>query len=556
MSAGRANGGGTPVEGDGNRAGDAHATTAQDAAGAPPDETFYDSDAGAAAAAAALPPSLESVGDLPMPRSLDDKLPYEFPDATTLLAQMRDGHQTAAALLEQHLDRLRREQPRLNAATEVLADRAVAEAAEPRPGPLSGLPVSVKETIGLGGHFITAGSRRMPPIECARDAAAVVRLREAGAIVVARGNVPELGLSSETDNSRYGRTNNPLDVSRTCGGSSGGDAALVASGCVAAAIGSDMFGSLRIPAAFCGVVGFRAVSAAIDVRGAFPAVTGTLESWHAVGPITRTVRDARLLTDVLMGPLPLPPLLEELEFVIPDPFPLKLQQPAIASAWRRAQRVLELAGLRRVTLDFSETEGLARNLGALIATELGPGFEDMLRDEHGEAFSVLRETWRRLRGRATVHDSVYRLMRAMPLVKPRSADRIETMLEAYRNARARFADRLGPHRLLLLPTLGTLAPPHGQMDRDALKPGLNAVMTPLSLCSYLDLAAIAMPAWSDRDPRSGLPPSVTLAGVAGSEPALFAAAIALEQVLGVPGHADLAGSEPRLVSRVGRRAAN
>ncbi|MGB5775444.1 MAG: amidase family protein, partial [Sedimenticolaceae bacterium] len=163
--------------------------------------------------------------------------PYAgLPDATALLAAMDEGNLSTRQLMEEHLDRLQRLNPRLNAAIGIFEHQALAEAAAPRPGSLSGLPVSVKETFALQGETITAGSLRMQPVQPTRDAAAVARLKAAGAIVLARGNVPEFAMAAETDNLRYGRTNNPMAEERTCGGSSGGDAALVASGCVAAGL--------------------------------------------------------------------------------------------------------------------------------------------------------------------------------------------------------------------------------------------------------------------------------------------------------------------------------
>ena len=140
------------------------------------------------------------------------------PDATALLEAMRAGRRTALDVVGEHLDRLEAVQPALNAATAILRDQALAEAAAPRPGPLSGLPVSVKETCGLAGHEITAGSLRMPPRPRAEEPAAVARLRRAGAIVVARSNVPEFAMAGETYNPPYGRTENPLAPGRTAGG--------------------------------------------------------------------------------------------------------------------------------------------------------------------------------------------------------------------------------------------------------------------------------------------------------------------------------------------------
>lgn len=499
---------------------------------------------------ASRPPTIASLGPLSPVRGLEEKLPFEFADATALLEAMRAGRQTPAALLEEHLARLTRQHNRLNAACQMMTENALAQAARPVAGPLGGLPISVKEQIGLGGEQITTGSRRMTPVDCPRDAAVVTRLLEAGAIVLARGNVPELGLANETDNPRFGRTNNPLDPTRTCGGSSGGDAALVASGCVAAAVGSELVGSLRLPAAFCGVVSYKPFASAVDKRGVWPPLTGMLDGWHCVGPITRSVRDARLMAEVMSGPLSLPPLLEELEYVIPAQLPFRIQDPAIESAWRRAERSLELAGLRRVTLDFADIAPLARDIGAVLASELLPVLDDALRGTKGERFSRLQETWRRVRGQGSVSDALLKVLATLPVLKPRGPDRVQALFKRFLQARDRYHRLLGPNRLLLMPTLGMLAPPHGAMNRATLRPGWNDALTPLPLPNYLDLASLTLPAWSDRDPTTGLPPSITLAGVHGSEPALFAAAQALEKVLAVPGQADVLGNEPRITWRL------
>ncbi|MDX1523449.1 MAG: amidase, partial [Anaerolineae bacterium] len=148
-----------------------------------------------------------------------------FADGTTLLAQMKSGERTALSIMEEYIARLEKEQVRINAAVHVFKEEALAAARHPRPGPLSGLPISVKETIGIAGEAITAGSQRMVPQMPEEDAPVVRRLREAGAIILARSNVPEFAMAGETENLLYGRTNNPLDASRTCGGSSGGEGA-------------------------------------------------------------------------------------------------------------------------------------------------------------------------------------------------------------------------------------------------------------------------------------------------------------------------------------------
>ena len=187
---------------------------------------------------------------------------------------MRSGERSSKDIVCEHLDRIEREQPRLNAATQVFRDEALAEAYSPAPGPLSGLPITLKETYGIEGCEVTIGSRRMRPIHCTEDSEPVKKLRAAGAIVIARSNVPEFVMTAETDNLLYGRTNHPADSTRTCGGSSGGEGTLVGSGCSPLGFGTDILGSIRIPSCLCGLVGFRAHSGAVDKTGVWPVSGG------------------------------------------------------------------------------------------------------------------------------------------------------------------------------------------------------------------------------------------------------------------------------------------
>ena len=157
---------------------------------------------------------------------------------------------------------------------QALAQARLLDATGDRSLPLFGLPCSVKETFAIAGEPLTAGSMRMTPQVPTEDARIVRRLKEAGAIVMARSNVPEFAMTAESVNPRYGRTRNPLDVDRVAGGSSGGEGALVGSGASVFGVGSDILGSIRIPAAFCGVVGFKPHSGAVDQSGTWPVVTG------------------------------------------------------------------------------------------------------------------------------------------------------------------------------------------------------------------------------------------------------------------------------------------
>lgn len=452
------------------------------------------------------------------------------PDATELRRQMSSGERKALSIVEEHLARLEANQLRLNAAVHLFKDEALAEAKNPRPGPLSGLPISVKETLAIAGHSVTAGSKRMPPIQWQEDAEVVRRLREAGAIILARSNVPEFAMAGETDNLIYGRTNNPLDESRTPGGSSGGEGALVGSGSTVFGVGTDILGSIRIPAAFCGVVGFKPASGAVNKQGIWPNLQGLfLDSWLGTGPITRSVRDARLVYDVIADtPLPLAKSPSGLRLIVPTEFGMEAKSDCITAAYVMAQTVLELVGMVVEERPFPDVKTYFLNLQQLLAVELEQPFYDMLRTTDGQKFSLAAETVRQAVGRGTIYSGLFQLMAVIPVIKPRRAGRAAEIIHIYEQARTELYRLLGSNGVLLLPTLGILAPPHGQMNRGSLRPGVNGTVTAMTFCNYMNLPAITVPAWKDPDPETGLVPGVMLACAPGAEGALLDAAAALE----------------------------
>jgi Asp-tRNA(Asn)/Glu-tRNA(Gln) amidotransferase A subunit family amidase len=454
-------------------------------------------------------------------------------DATAALARLAAGELTVPELLEETLARLAASGPGLNAAVEIFADEARAAAAAGPVGALAGLPFSLKETFGLQGREVTAGSLRMPPWLCTADAVVLQRLRAAGAILVARGNVPELAMAGETDGPRFGRACNPLDPALTCGGSSGGDAALVATGAAAFGIGSDILGSIRIPAAFCGLVGFRPVSTAVDKAGSWPELHGETACWLSAGPITRSVRDARLVYPVLSGES-LPPAGPPCgRLWLPDALPLSIADPPIAAALAAARAALLGAGLQPVATPIADFKAVFRDLGAVLATELGPPLKDCLTDATGRRFSVLGEWLRRLAGRPTIYRGLLQLLTVAPLLRV-GPGKFALAAGRLRAARAGVRAALGEDGLLLLPTLGLLAPRHGVMNRRSLRPGYNGLVAPTSFCNAMDLPAIAVPARAHAERGTGRAPSVMLACAPGAEARLFDAAAYLEDALGAP----------------------
>jgi amidase len=198
----------------------------------------------------------------------------------------------------------------LNAVVQLVPERARAEAAaaddrqvagEP-PGPLHGVPVTIKDCFATDGIITTVGTTGLRSYVPDSDDVTVARLREAGAIVVGKTNCPEFLMGFESDNLVYGRTVNPFDAAYTCGGSSGGEAAIVAAGASPLGLGSDSGGSLRVPAHFCGVPTLKPTHGRVPITSAVFPSTGPFSRLRAIGTLAPTVEDLTLAMGVLAGP--------------------------------------------------------------------------------------------------------------------------------------------------------------------------------------------------------------------------------------------------------------
>jgi len=237
-----------------------------------------------------------------------------FPEeALTIAADVRARRRSAKEVTEAALARIETINPALNCFTAVLSKSMLAQAEEidrqiktgSDPGPLAGVPFAVKNLFDIAGVTTLAGSKiqaEKPPAR--KDAAAVAKLKSAGAVLIGALNMDEYAYGFTTENTYYGVTRNPHDLERVAGGSSGGSAAAVASGMVPLTLGSDTNGSIRVPAASCGVFGFKPTYGRISRAGSFLFA----ESFDHVGPFTRTVGDLAAAYDVLHGPDPDDPI--------------------------------------------------------------------------------------------------------------------------------------------------------------------------------------------------------------------------------------------------------
>src|SRR3984885_15612394 len=233
-----------------------------------------------------------------------------FLSAVSMAEQIRKEELSPVELVEAHLARIEKLNPKLNAFVQVDAEGArrqasAAEAAAARGerlGPLHGVPVSIKSSMEVEGMRAEAGSKLRAGFVAAQDAPLVSRLRQAGAIILGTTNTPELLMAWETDNILYGRTNNPWALDRTAGGSSGGEAAAIAVGMSAGGVGSDGGGSIRVPAHFSGICGLKPTPGRVPATGHYPISAGPFALIGAVGPMARKVGDLKLLFEVMQGP--------------------------------------------------------------------------------------------------------------------------------------------------------------------------------------------------------------------------------------------------------------
>ncbi len=451
-----------------------------------------------------------------------------YASAAELAARIRSRALSPVELVEGLLDRIEQANA-LNAFITVTGDRARPRAAEAAReiaagryrGPLHGIPVSLKDLIDTRGIRTTCGSRILADHVPSTDAALAARLEDAGAILIGKAALHEFAYGVTTNNPHYGPTRNPWAPDRIPGGSSGGSGAAVAAGLGPVSIGTDTGGSIRIPAALCGVVGLKPTYGRVSRRGVFP-LAWTLD--HP-GPLTRTVEDAALVLQAIAGPDPRDPA--TLGQRVPD-FTEALDRPVaglrvgvlvddyhqemaedVRAAFEEALGILRSLGMEIVPVRFPRPVEAGAAQTAIIMAEAASVHERWLRDRPGEYGADTRA--RLQRGQFLSATQYLRAQRARALVREEVAD-------LFRSCAA-----------LVCPTTPSVAAP---IHEDAVvirgvRVNVRDTMTRMTrLWNLTGLPAISVPCGFG---AGGLPVGLQVVGSAMDEATVLAVAHAFEQ---------------------------
>ncbi|MEU0692079.1 amidase [Streptomyces uncialis] len=454
--------------------------------------------------------------------------------ATAQAEAVRGAEISAVELIGSHLDRIAEVNPRVNAITQLLAERAYEAAArtdrrratgEPL-GPLAGVPFTVKESTPVEGVPTTFGAERFRDLVARADALPVARLRAAGAIPIGHTNMPTLILAGmHTRSELFGDTVNPWDSGLTPGGSSGGDAVAVATGLAPLGLGNDSGGSVRVPAQFCGVAALK------PSTGRFPAdhrVLGPDDPGPASqalvtdGPLARGVGDLRLAYEVLAGTDPRDPRAVPVPLHgEPLPGPVKVAvvtdpgghgvHPTVRAAVATAADALRDAGYDvREIGDVPRLDEALEAYGRITMTEFAP------------AWPVVRT----LLGKGG--DRYIRM--AMERTPPASADEFMRLMGTWMSVRRSWAEFFDAYPLLVGPVFTEPPVEPGLESRDrAGRERVGAAMRLCTVTSFVGVPGVAVPTGMSE----GLPSGVQIVGRAFREDLCLAAAQAVEERLGV-----------------------
>jgi amidase len=449
-----------------------------------------------------------------------------------MAAMVRERRISPTELVDAHFRQISKHNPQINAIVVLLEGeaRSAAQKAEAAImareaiGPLHGVPVTVKDSFDIAGLPTLCGSKFRLGHRAAADATAVARMRAAGAIVLGKTNCPEFLSNYESDNYITGRTNNPWNLERTPGGSSGGESAAIAAFFSAGGIGSDGGGSVRIPAHFCGIAGLKPTPGRVSAAGHFPVIGHPGGLMGVAGPMARMANDVRLLFSVLAGydsqdpfsaPVPLrEPSVENTRIGLMEQFYEVPVEPETREVVRKAALMLETIGFK---VEPFKPRGIERApniwwffFGQLPARLTQQLFEGREQDAHWTGTEFL----------------------AASLEQPEpSANDVLMNLAVRDRMRAALLREMESTPIILSPVCGVPAFRHRERkwDTDSSPIGLFEAMMPVTPWNLFGMPAVTIPFGMSSD---GLPIGVQLIGRPYEEELILEVAVRLEEVRG------------------------
>ncbi len=466
--------------------------------------------------------------------------------ARELAEKIRAQTLSSRAVVEAHVRRIEEVNPILNAVVRErffaarreadAADRAVAEGRDDL-GPLHGVPCTIKESFALSGMPNTGGLVARQGRLAEHDSVAVARVRAAGAIPLGITNVSELCMWWESSNRVYGRTSNPYDPSRCVGGSSGGEGAIVGAGASPFGLGSDIGGSIRIPAFFNGVFGHKSTGGLVPATGQFPIPHGHALRMMTSGPIARRAEDLMPILRVLAGSDPGDPLCRD--FPLGDPAAVELSRlravsieengfsrvdEELVAAQRRVEAHLRTGGVEVTRARSKEVlPELASSLeiwSARMSTAGGPTFAAML--GNGPDVNAFRELLKWTLGRSahTLPALVLAIVERFPHL---AEARMHVALEAFESLKEKLAQLIGKDGVLLYPSFTQPAPRH---NRPLLNPFQFSYP---SILNALEVPSTQVPLGLG---TRGLPLGIQVASLHENDHVTIAVALELERAFG------------------------
>lgn len=455
-------------------------------------------------------------------------------DAVSLSKKIASREVSSSHAVKTYIDHLNAINPALNCLVEDRFDAALEEAkradytlaTKKAEGRLFGVPISVKECFHVEDMYTTGGLSYRSIHREKEDAEVIKRLKAEGAIILGKTNTPQLCFCQETDNKHYGRTNNPWDVSRTAGGSSGGEASLIAAGGAAVGVGADIGGSIRFPAHFNGVVGFKSGNRQVPHEGIFPPIhIREQERMLGIGALAKSVQDARLINSIVSDYKPEKAELNEYKLVFPIP------HHRIPINRETFQLITSIRDAFDGELDYEQDKPPFFNEAAQLWQQIMSidGGADLVKhmSENGSATPIGEFMKEKFLKNSSVHSYLSWALVATRLFKPnqKQTDNIYAMLSRGDDLLQEYLDR----RILVMPVYHTPAPPHGELYQElfSIRRTFLNYMPYVAYANLWALPSLVVPVGTSKE--DGLPIGVQLVSRTGNEEALFQLGEKLEE---------------------------